>query len=534
MKGRDMLVRTIFALAVLAGLSMAQELARSQRGGPLKNAGVYHVATKTWTRTPGPTANLGPDTVYANDAADTSYYFWDPSGYWGGFPYAYCDRPEFEDQCHPRVIDDGRIPRTYNADGVPWTQAGSGAGPVGTSADPAVTGLADRAGYRINGFQWAYCVDDLGTDISWHFNFLDEYNVCGSGHPTAGFDGAGFDIVGSAVGLPGGGGVLGSTSCWVVTIDLSNTSLEWLVSGDGGDQDFDDSFSIDSFGWQHTMTGVLSSVPTTFDAQGQIVTQGSLSGPVIAGDPGWVFRGEATYAYTGPIGPGADVPGVGHTNPITGELSGSGLGDFDGFEFNHPTWSCGWFGGYRPGIRPFLPAVPYGSFWFKLFADRGEQFLGTVDAACTAMPNSTGDVARLSVLGRLGDTCDTDDLFFKCDQQPAHQFGYLVFANGTSNIASGDGTLCVQPMQRLKRSVRRASYAGLSYVGTAGRNPPYYEEYWRLIPGGFNANAIDTCALPGMSTWDAGETWYFQYWYRDSQHPDGRAWNFSDLRAVTF
>ncbi|HJO27664.1 MAG TPA: hypothetical protein QF730_10495, partial [Planctomycetota bacterium] len=41
--------------------------------GAVKDAGVYHTATGTWTRNSSATANIGPMVVYNNDA-NTGYF----------------------------------------------------------------------------------------------------------------------------------------------------------------------------------------------------------------------------------------------------------------------------------------------------------------------------------------------------------------------------------------------------------------------------------------------------------------------------
>src|SRR5687767_2605704 len=42
--------------------------------GQVKHAGVYHVATGTWTRARGGQANVGPDVIY-NSSIGTGYFF---------------------------------------------------------------------------------------------------------------------------------------------------------------------------------------------------------------------------------------------------------------------------------------------------------------------------------------------------------------------------------------------------------------------------------------------------------------------------
>ena len=535
---------------LLCATASAQDTLQVTKTGPIKNAGVYHMASKTWTRNPGGAANFGPDTVYANDAG-SGYFWWDPAGGWGGGALDTDGNP-----MPSETLDEGRIPRTYNADGVPWTPLGSGSGGVGTSGDPGAigagiggyTGLADHAGYVVDGFEFSYCADDLSADFSYHHDFIESYTICGGGvgidvpgsmaTRTGGYDGGGVDLPNGT--LPGGTGVAGSFACWIVTIDLQNTTIEWLMEGDGGDQNWDGSFATDNFGWEHTMSGVLASTPTTFNGAGAVVTLGSFAGPILAGDASWVFRGEGTYYNVIPanVGPGADVVGVGHTNPVTGTLAGTGLGnDFDAFQWNAgPGAGCYWFGGYVNPNGPFNPQSPPGDFWLKLYAEAADKdFLGTVDSACATTVNSTGVRARISLVGGSGAACGDVDLAFHVDRVPVNQFGYLAFSTGSNTtgggITSGSGKICTIPLKRLTKSTRRANENGMVYEGTAGKNAPYFDPVSGFT--GFNAVPFDPCAhsaIIATGGWVAGTTIYFQHWYRDS----GGTWNFTDLRCVTF
>ena len=84
-------------MALTLGLSLASSTAFAQGGsaqasrlsqdqiqripGPIRHAGIYHVASGTWTRNGGAVANFGPDTVYTNNAL-TGYFV--PLGGTGG------------------------------------------------------------------------------------------------------------------------------------------------------------------------------------------------------------------------------------------------------------------------------------------------------------------------------------------------------------------------------------------------------------------------------------------------------------------
>ena len=519
---------------MLCATASAQDMQKATKiPGQAKNAGVYHLASKTWTRHPGGAANLGPDTIFNNNAG-SGYFWWDASGGWGGGTDGTGGGPT-----PSLTLDEGRIPRTYNADGV---GQGSGAGVAGGSGDAAITGLATDAGYAINGFQWGYCISDLGTDTTWNFNFIEEYAICTDPDAvgelstrTAGNDGGGIAIDGAAAALPGGSGTLGSTGfgCWIVTIDLENTTAEWHMEGDGADQSFDASFALDDFGWEHSMSGVLAGTATVFNGGGGVTFAGTFDGPILAGDGNWALRGEGTYYYTGPVGPAGPYVSVGVT-------AGTGLGnDFDGFQWNNgPGGGCYWFGGYINTNGYGNPQSPPGDFHFAMYADvasAGTGFLGTRETTCDTQVNSTGLISRLTLLGGLGATCDADVLAFKCDQGPIDNIGYLAFSSGSFNapgIASGMGRICTIPLKRLNGSVRRFNEAGTCYAGTAGKNAPWTNN---MGVTGFNAVPYDTCnstAIQSVGGFVSGNTYYFQWWHRDGGGPG--AWNFSDLRCVTF
>ncbi len=168
-------------LLVLAYPAEGQQGIRTHRLlGPVKDAGIYHVGSGTWTRTTGQSANLGPDIIYRNDV---------PSGYLGvGWEGA-------------TGVDEGIIPTTAN--------------PVG--------GLQDA--YEINGLSFAYCALGSGPNIQWDLTLFDSYVPCDDPDiPANCIHEAWF---GSFPGFPA------NNSCWLVTLDLSGGN-EVCLAGDGG------------------------------------------------------------------------------------------------------------------------------------------------------------------------------------------------------------------------------------------------------------------------------------------------------------
>ena len=143
----------------------------------LPHAGIYHVATGTWTRT-GFTANIGPDTIYSATA---------PSGYFGvGWEGG-------------TGVDEGTLPGTTNPN------------------------MGPQDAYSIDGFQFAYC--SLDVSIDWTYFFLDSYVPCDLPFTNQFCNNQPGPIY-SLSGLPAAG------ACWVVTVDL--TGYETCMEADGG------------------------------------------------------------------------------------------------------------------------------------------------------------------------------------------------------------------------------------------------------------------------------------------------------------
>ena len=250
-----MLRQLTLGAAVLATASAATAQQDTHRAhqitSAIKDAGVYHVATDSWTRGTGSNANFGPDTIYNNNA---------PSGSYGGF-YA------FEEWTL-----DGRAP--------------SSAGHSGATADS----------YTIDGFQIGYCVTQASGSYDLNYTFYDLYTAC--------TDPAVLSPLSSITltGLPGSAG--GATACWLVTIDLEGSTLAFTLSGDG-DQIFDGITSLDNFGYRMiatTITGafgpILSGDPTNFPmGDGTYYQNPGLSGTGLdAQDQFWLTDPSGAFA----------------------------------------------------------------------------------------------------------------------------------------------------------------------------------------------------------------------------------------------
>ncbi|MEM8710760.1 MAG: hypothetical protein AAGG01_07385 [Planctomycetota bacterium] len=230
-----------FAIATSApAVSQATSLPfpPEQIPGSIRSAGVYHLATGTWTRTGSSDAAFGPEVIYSNTAV--SGYFSSAGGA-GGFA--------------PGSInyDEGNVPGAANAN------------------NPG-----NRDFYSVNCLQIGYC--DLGAPGSagWELSFYSSYAPCqGSATP---------DAVISTSGLPANG-------CWTVDIDLTG-GHEFCLAADGGDG-FDDVVNEDTFGWSYRFTGSDGSQPAGFLLAGN--PRATDSNYVIGGSPP-----DGTNTYFGP------------------------------------------------------------------------------------------------------------------------------------------------------------------------------------------------------------------------------------------
>ncbi len=179
--------------------------------GPVRDVGVYHVATDTWTRD-GNQESLGSKVLYSN-TANTGFF-----GYMGV-------------PCDLVWTDEGRIPST--------------SGHANAKSDS----------YIVTGFQLAYCTSVIGHQQA-GLAFYECYATCTD--PTTACPVRSIDLA-----LPV------AQSCWLVTIDLKGSSLEFTLDGDC-DEAFDGTTALDNFGWTLTM----------YD-QGS----GGFNGPFLNGDP---------------------------------------------------------------------------------------------------------------------------------------------------------------------------------------------------------------------------------------------------------
>ncbi len=206
---------------------------------PVRNAGIYHVASGTWSRASSqagaPSALLGPtmDTVYACTSRSGYFATVDPGQVWTA---------------------SGRIPSASSPDTL-WSSAGA-------LALGSAHGCANS--YQIDGFQIGYCTDQAGPNVRMTVAFFQSWSpVCTSSLSAATPQGGPFALSG----LPGRG--IGVQACWTVSIDLSATSASFAFQADGNG--VFNALANDGFGWSFSFPSITSTLAGT--------------GPMLAGAP---------------------------------------------------------------------------------------------------------------------------------------------------------------------------------------------------------------------------------------------------------
>jgi hypothetical protein len=252
---------------------------------------------------------------------------------------------------------------------------------------PSSTGhpnaIADR--YVVDGFSLAYCSSVVGGQQLGGVTFYECYVSCTnpSGLPK---------LQELSFAVPGGGS---GTACWIVSFDLTGSSLEFQIAGDC-DGVFDGTTALDSFGW----TILLRDQGT-----------GGFNGPYLCGDPNSFPYGDGTYYQN----PGA---------------IGTGLNTRDQFWLTDTSGSmangCYWFGG---------SGQPFHSYWLQLF---GETLLGVT--YCQATLNSTGAAAEIRAMG--SPSASAGALTLEAAPVPDKP-GLFLNGAGRAELSFGNGYLCV-------------------------------------------------------------------------------------------
>ncbi len=420
----------------------------------VKDAGVYHMATGTWTRGVSAAALAGPLVIYDNTCT---------VGYYAGIADG------------DKLLDSGRIPSTSSP-----------------ASAMSLTGLHDL--YNVNGFTFGYCAfAPLTTNMD--VSFIDCYAACDGGgvFPTPV---ATFNLLNAPAGTATGG-----QGCWILTIDLANTTGTFSLGGDCTGT-YDNVASTDSFGWAWTES---------------ITTAGSDAGPIFAGDPSGLFPQSGQVC--GGIGGGTTFVGA-------GPGPGTGIGILDQMELVDGLTipGCYWFGGYGgAGGNPFT------SFYMQLQGGAGVLCLNCGSNFCfgdgtgTACPcgntggagegcaNSSGSGATMTASGNSSFSNDT--LSFSVAGVNGAKPGLLLRGdnalNGGSGFAVGDGLICAGGASQ-RSQVQVTNAAGMATFT--------------------NWNGAGMGSVSNM-----GAVTNFQFWYRDPMNsPCGTGFNFSNAWAITY
>jgi hypothetical protein len=394
------------AIALGPSHASAQSNASAQlTQSPLRSAGVLHLASGTWTRST-PSSALGPDVLFNNDA----------------HPAYFMSMPE-----QMAITNEGRLPSTDSE------------------------GTADA--YAINAISIAYCsgqTSPLTATLQWYEN----YAPCTD--PTANPS-----LVQTLVasGLPTTS-TASVQSCWLLTIDLTGSTLEFELGADGNDGSFDNDPALDSFGW----TVEFSGHGTDF-----------LTGAIVAGDPATAAFGAGTKAVWG-FGPGP----------------GTGLGEQDGFWIQDtilPT-ACYDLGGY--------PATPWAGMYCQLFGGDVTGDLST-HYNCTTTSNSTGNPAHLMITG--SDSLADNNFVITAAPVP-NQPGIFFYGTTQINFPFGNGFRCAGgALQRLGITfasgnvLTREASAELIAFGSAGLTRNFQAWYRDPAGGGLSFNFSDAASI---------------------------------------
>ncbi|MFN0009748.1 MAG: hypothetical protein ACKVXR_17785 [Planctomycetota bacterium] len=448
---------------------------------PFEHAGIYHVATGTWTRH-GSLENLaGPDTIYNNSCAI------------GGGQY-FAAMVSGEKWQHS-----SRVPTT----------ALNGAPTIVSTFYPLRNDEAPgcQTSYVVNGFQIRYCTsrNSILGNFDQRFEFADMYNTGDCG---------GVDMIPNAgasftVSLLPGTAAAGQV-CRIVDIDLTGTPFTLQADQDGIYQGPSD---METFGY--------SQGPTTAG-----MTTQQLSGPIIAGNFTWTG---------GPMHPNS-VPcsgtdGTIWDSPIDLTEGGTGMFSQDFFRMTGTTPAPSGPACYTFGAAS-SPQNIHSDFYLKLFADAncqpvspmiGECFPGTggvLNCPCPsqAPSNPAGGCANhgagstsgavLSASGTASVTNDTVVLTTSNHRAPAGGVLNVFFsykpgsATPTPGSVSGAGVRCIGTGGNLKRLYTEQVFGGTGSV--PGMGDPSVTQVSASFPN-------------NQHTISAGETRHYFNVYRDGQ-----------------
>lgn len=410
---------TTAAVVLLCTGAMAQGDLKSRLipiTAPIKHAGIFHVATGTWTRNASLANVTGPDQIYNNTCMPVYYTLM-------GKSESYQHRSRIPSPSGPTT------PSIY----------------YGTAQNDEAPGC--QTSYTVNGYQFAYCSNRSTGRVTWTHEFANSYTVCGAGDMIP-------DYTVVVTGLPVGS-TTGGLQCWIVDVDLSGNSGGGIVLSADGDGTYQGPSDVEQFGFSLTQNTPLTGSPPN-----QVGT-----GPIIAGDFTWTGG-----ALVGLLTPCTGTDGTIWDNPINLGEQGTGMASNNFYRIaatpgpvTVPSGpGCYWFGGN-----------PWGDFWLKLYANAGcpQQspltpycFPGEngIRACTTCSPPNPPSVhgrgcdnygqhtggAQLTATGISSVSADT--VVFTSSFENNTAFTIIMQGNATSNLIFGAGIRCVAgPLQRI-------------------------------------------------------------------------------------
>jgi hypothetical protein len=445
---------------------------------PFRHAGVFHVATGTWTRN-GQLSNLtGPDTIY-NNSCNTGYF---------------SAMNSFEKWQHR-----SRVPTTA-ANGAPTTPSIFYGSPRMDEAPGCDTS------YLVNGFQIEYCSSrNLSAGpFANAFEFASAYLSCGVSDMIP-------DVTFNVTGLPPGTST-GQQICWIVDIDLDAASASFTLNADQ-DGTWIGPSTAEQFGYS---LGPTTSGITTADA----------TGPVLAGNFTWTGGG-----FTGALTPCTGTDGTIWDSPINLAEEGTGMASNDFFRITgsgaQVAAGCYYFGG----------TTIHSDFYLQLFcstcavAAPGVTFCepgvaGVMPCFCGNPPSGPGrgcnnssatGGATLTDVGVASLSADTV-VFTTTDEKPV---ALSIVLGGTidnlTGVPFGDGVRCTAGA--LKRLYVKSAVGG-SITAPTGTDP-----------------TVSARSASLGSPISPGQTREYQVYYRDPAafgcpSPGGNTFNSTSGRKV--
>ncbi|MEO1700099.1 MAG: hypothetical protein AAFU73_22635 [Planctomycetota bacterium] len=498
-----MLRSSLFTVSALALVASASAQTRQNPGAatatrinqPVKFAGTYHAATRTFTRGQAAVANFGTsDAMYAA-TADTPYFSAIETG--------------------EQYQDTAIIPGSTNT---------------------LVTGRDDNF---VTSFDFAYCeFDPAQATTSFEIDFHESAAPCTTLvgiTPTA-------SIVVDQV--PGAG------QCWVVNVDLTGGE-EFCIGGDGGDGFFDDDLDLDSFGWtvRYTAGGINPATGTS--GFGPILGADPAATDSVYSNPnGPPVTDPMTGAPLNPPAP-SSTEGTGtYYNPLSGCTSaftptgvaketGSGLQNSDFWFIEDIAGAgansgCFYFLGYfnlaaacgNGQGAPLTGNNPYSAFYMEMNGTdtcAGDGIIST-PTACPTTNNTSGVPGVCTVIGDANPANNNVTLqASSLPTVPAGVFG--IFLHGLSDISAtpisvGQGVLCIGQSGRFQASnqIQQANANGIAEISTGA--------------GNLDINALPIAVAPFAVAATSGTTSYFGFWHRDFVTPAASAFNFTGTAAV--